>query len=403
MEKKYTEYTVEELSQDILFVRWILRGEGKDEWENFLRDNPQMDQRVETARNIVSKLRFVPREISREEISLLYQEIDRHLSDGHVVRPAFRRTRLLKYAAVFFCLLVLAATLPFFLKPKHPVSFPLDSPQSYDTENAQLITAGGQQILIKNEQSDLAVDTAGNRISIDRDTTIQLEEKVTELARLVVPFGKRSNLQLADGTRVWLNAGSQLAFPQKFAGRERRVYLKGEAYFEVSRDEDRSFVVSTGQMDIRVHGTRFNVNSNDMESRLEVVLVEGSVGLLETGKRSLFAREILLVPNQRAIYDKTGTGPRIESNVDVFYYTSWKEGLLEFRNESLRTIFDKLSRYYNVQFVADKDLKMSYRASGKLDLKESVEVVLKVVADVTPLDFRMEGRQVFVSEKEGSK
>jgi ferric-dicitrate binding protein FerR (iron transport regulator) len=219
------------------------------------------------------------------------------------------------------------------------------------------------------------------------------------MAQVMIPFGKRSNIVLSDGTKVWLNAGSRLIFPQKFSGKNRKVFLKGEAFFDVFKNKENPFIVNSDNMNVTVCGTQFNVRNNDPDQEIEVVLVEGAVNLKENGPLNFLAKEIMLIPNQKAIYNKADNKTTIESNVEVARYISWREGLLEFDKESIVNVFKKLSRFYNVSFITENSVELNRKISGKLDLKESLEEVMKVISDAAPVTFRFDKDKVFVNSK----
>jgi len=296
-------------------------------------------------------------------------------------------------------ILAIGVTIPYLYSKKNNVQFSEISVSSIGSDDAKLITANGKEILLKGKQSDLKLNAFGNQLNIDQDSIVRLDSEPIQLAELVVPYGKRSNIQLADGTRVWLNAGSRLLFPQKFTGKNRKVFLKGEAYFEVYKNKDIPFIVSTDKMNVTVYGTEFNMRDNDLDNELEVVLVEGAVSLKENGAMNFLDKEIKLVPKQKAVFNKTDNKTSVESNVDVGNYISWKEGLLVFNQESILSVFKKLSRFYNVRFVNESSVEMNKKISGKLDLKESLKDVLKVVSDAAPITFRIEQDKVIVNSK----
>jgi ferric-dicitrate binding protein FerR (iron transport regulator) len=214
---------------------------------------------------------------------------------------------------------------------------------------------------------------------------------------VIIPYGMRSEIKLSDGTKVWLNAGSRLIFPQKFTGKDRHVFLKGEAFFDVAENKNAPFIVTTDNINVTVLGTEFNMKDNNSDSELEVVLVEGAISLKENSVLNFLNKEIKLVPNQKAVYNKIENKMQVESGVDVAYYTSWKEGLLEFRRESILNVFKQLSRYYDVRFVTESNVELNKKISGKLDLKESLEDVMKVISDAAPIAYRFEEGKVYVN------
>jgi ferric-dicitrate binding protein FerR (iron transport regulator) len=141
------------------------------------------------------------------------------------------------------------------------------------------------------------------------------------------------------------------------------------------------------------------MRDNDSENELEVVLVEGVVSIKENNIMNLLSKEIKLRPNQKAIYNKADNTTIVESDIDVSGYTSWKDGLLRFEKESILNVFNRLSRYYNVRFVTESSVELTKKISGKLDLKESLDDVMKVVSDAAPIIYKIDGDKVIVTSK----
>jgi len=398
VDEKYLNYSVEDFTQDINFINWVKNGINQKEWKNFVQENPNLSKDISTATKIVSALRINTVECREDEYEL-YKKIEIFFTLHHKSKQTFRFRKMMRYAAILVVILAIGVTIPYLYSKKNNVQFSEISVSSIGSDDAKLITANGKEILLKGKQSDLKLNAFGNQLNIDQDSIVRLDSEPIQLAELVVPYGKRSNIQLADGTRVWLNAGSRLLFPQKFTGKNRKVFLKGEAYFEVYKNKDIPFIVSTDKMNVTVYGTEFNMRDNDLDNELEVVLVEGAVSLKENGAMNFLDKEIKLVPKQKAVFNKTDNKTSVESNVDVGNYISWKEGLLVFNQESILSVFKKLSRFYNVRFVNESSVEMNKKISGKLDLKESLKDVLKVVSDAAPITFRIEQDKVIVNSK----
>ena len=223
--------------------------------------------------------------------------------------------------------------------------------------------------------------TEGNKMTA-KDTT-----KV--MNRLVIPRGGEFNLTLSDGTRVWLNAETELCYPVQFNGKERVVYLKGEAYFEVSKNKKKPFRVQVDDVAVKVFGTEFNVNTYN---NIETVLVTGSVSMNQGGK------EVLLKPNQKGVFDQS-SGKIMVEDVDVLAYISWKNGDFIFRNESLNSIMDKLSRWYGLEvFYQDAELQ-SVRLSGNLKRYKDVQELFVSFEKISDARFEVQGNKVIVSSK----
>jgi len=400
VDKKYIKYTIEDFAQDVHFINWVNKGMDQKEWENFVLENPNLSKDISTARKIVSALRYDTREFQDDSYDR-YKNIEIFYHLHHQSKRSLRILRFMRYAALFVLVLSIGAALPFIYFTQIRDQFTELRTSSSDYHQAKLILSGGEEILLKEKQTDLQFNADGNQIKIDQDSIVSYNRKTDAeaMAQVVIPYGRRSNILLSDGTRVWLNAGSTLLFPQKFSGKNRKVFLKGEAYFKVFKNKDIPFIVNSDQMNVTVHGTEFNMSNYDSDNELEVVLVEGAVSLKENGVKNFLAKGIQLEPSQKANFNKLENKMSVESNVDVAYYISWKEGLLEFNHESILNVFKRLSRFYNVRFVTESSVEMNRKISGKLDLKESLEAVMKVVSDATPITFRIDQDKVFVNSK----
>lgn len=370
-------------------------------WEAFMKDNPDLADDPVTARLIFNSLRPGKADVSEDGIISVWNNVEGFLLRHKDVRPGFYLTRIIRIAAM----IIITAGFLFVIMQqagkKEKFEFAHINTSQDAQKEARLILSGGEEITLKEEHSEIRFDSLTSRIEIEHDSSFSYAPAGTmdAMNQVYVPHGKRSDIQLSDGTRVCLNAGSGLIFPQKFTGKQRKVFLNGEAYFDVKKISEKSFVVCTGNMDITVLGTQFNLKANDSEADLEVVLVEGSISMKENKMLELFEKEIVLKPRQRAVYHKDQNKTIIESNVNVDYFTCWKEGFFEFEKESILNVFNRLSKYYNVEFISDKRVELNRRISGKLDLKDSLEDVLKVLADAAPVSFRVDKEKIFVDSR----
>lgn len=399
---RYKEYSAEDFAQDPSFVNWVKSGSGKAMWELFLEENPGKVHEVEVARSILQSLRFKENPGFEKEKKQAWEKIERYHANHNRSHVKNVPGLVLRWAAVLVLLLTTSLTLYYFrfYTPMHPVAETKNLP-SITSGDSKLILSGGQEIYLTERQSHLQFDAWGQQIKINHDSivTCRSDKVDDEMARMVVPYGKRSEIQLADGTKVSLNAGSSLIFPQRFSGNTRKVYVKGEAYFDVVKKPEQPFVVSSGKVEVTVLGTQFNLKNIDSENEMEVVLVSGEVSLKENNTFLLPGKETRMRPNQRIIYNKSDNKSVLESNVNVSMYISWKDGLLEFNRESIINVFNRLSRYYNIRFETDNTVELSTEISGKLDLKDSLESVMKVIADAAPITYRIENDCVFVNSK----
>lgn len=183
---------------------------------------------------------------------------------------------------------------------------------------------------------------------------------------------------------MWLNAATELKYPVAFHAKERRVYLKGEAYFEVAPDKNRPFYVETEEVKIRVLGTVFDVNTHYTRG-VRTVLVEGAVAL-EWGDQ----KEIRMKPGELADFDRTTTEVTLKE-VDVTSYISWKEGYFVFEDEPLEEIMHTLSLWYDKEFLFVGKRSRTLHFSGHIKRYERIETILSAITDVTGVEFRMNG------------
>ena len=208
---------------------------------------------------------------------------------------------------------------------------------------------------------------------------------------LRVPRGGNYIVTLDDGTVVYLNSVSELRYPVQFAENERKVYLSGEAYFEVAKDSARPFYVETDHLNIQVYGTVFNVNTH-VPGKVQAVLVEGKIGLWTEGRE-----EYTLTPSQLAIYDIARGKVEIRE-VNTRLYTAWQEGWFLFENERLEDVLMRLSLWYDVDVVYQCPSVKELRISGSMRHYESIEVILRAIEMNVNVHFKIDGRTIVVSE-----
>jgi ferric-dicitrate binding protein FerR (iron transport regulator) len=198
------------------------------------------------------------------------------------------------------------------------------------------------------------------------------------------PPGVKSQIQLPDGTLVWLNSGTNLSFPSSFSDGTRNVKLLGEAFFEVAKDEKHPFTVDLGKINIEVVGTKFNAINYEQEGQTEVVLASGKVRLFERyeNQRRLISE---MEPGQQAIYLNAGNTISLK-NVDTGKYTSWIEGKLIFRDDPMDEVVRKLDRWFNVQIeITDPNIGgYIYTATFQ---NETIEQILSLIKRTSPVEY----------------
>lgn len=301
-----------------------------------------------------------------------------------------------KYAAVLVILLSSGALL-LLNKRQEPVQKVAEANlYAIEKHNAYLVLSGGTKIELSKPHVDtirqddgrlLAVDTLGTLMY----NTVKAEVEQLSYHTIVVPRGGEYTLVLNDGTRVRLNADSELRFPVKFASGERKVFLKGEAYFEVNRDTTRPFRVNVhDDAMIEVLGTEFNINAYPENEKIFTTLVQGSVKVADMQADTA----VVLVPNQQAALAR---GEIEVKEVAPEDYITWIDGRFYFEKMSLEEILLQLERWYDLQvFWANEELK-SYKFTGAVWRYYSIQESLEMIEKTTGVCFTVSGRTVTVN------
>ncbi len=232
---------------------------------------------------------------------------------------------------------------------------------------------------------------------------------------IIVPSGEKSQVLLSDGTKIWLNSESKLKYPGNYKNSKRAVFLEGEGYFEVSKQNGANFTVYTQEIKVEALGTKFNIKSYPGDKTIETTLVEGSVKVEHSGRKNKFPR-VILKPNERFVYTKFAgddKGQEIADNkknspaqftvrpglisvssVNTENITCWKDYLLVFDNETLEEIAVKMSRWYKVKVnILDDDLR-NHRFTGKFINNETIFNVLEAIDLTTPIEYTMADNEV---------
>lgn len=264
-------------------------------------------------------------------------------------------------------------------------------------KNVTLLLGDNQNIDITDENTIITYSNSGEKVTIGNSKSVYQESsknKKIVFNTLIVPYGKRSEIELADGSKVWLNSGSKLVFPASFIGDKREVYLEGEGIFEVAHNKKQPFVVRVAKHEIEVLGTVFNVSSYPEDSLIEIALKNGSVQINPIHKAK-FKSNIIIQSGELAVCNKESR-EILTKKVNVEKYFSWREGIFIFKNDDLFTIMKKISRYYNVSIIIkNKDLA-NQEFSGLLDIKDSVESVLNTVKETAKFEYQIMGENKII-------
>ena len=207
-----------------------------------------------------------------------------------------------------------------------------------------------------------------------------------------MPYGAEYDLVLPDGSKVYLNAGSVLRYPERFNDTRREVFLSGEAYLEVVHNEEHPFVVRTRDIAVRVLGTIFNINAYPDNKWVKTTLVEGKV------ETQCGDRHITMEPGTQVAYDKEAHETAYFP-VNTHLYTSWKDGYYDFENMELGELAQILSRWYDVQIEFARPELRELRFSGRLKRYDSAETLFKMLDYVHNVTFTIEKGRIIIWQK----
>lgn len=260
---------------------------------------------------------------------------------------------------------------------------------------AVLTLADGTQISLTDASNGQLASQAGMLITKTKDG--QLIYTVAESApgsekqaltynTISTPRGGFYQVNLPDGTRVWLNAASSLRYPTAFTAQERKVELTGEGYFEVAHNAAMPFKVVSGNQVVEVLGTHFNINAYSDEKDIRSTLLEGKVKVITA------AGSTTLKPNEQSINDQDRLRKEEVETEDV---VAWRDNMFAFNNESLGSIMRKISRWYDVEVVCPPELE-DMKFNGTMSRQRSIKQVLKIMDLTESVHFKFEGRRITV-------
>ena len=299
----------------------------------------------------------------------------------------------LKYVAVF----VLIFGLGFYSSNNF---LPSDKIQKIILKSNDIILSSGNDEVIldkgdnnsegKNIISKINLIQKSNQLIYDNN--IDIKEIVYH--SLKVPYGKRFNVILTDGSKVFLNSGSVLKYPIKFLPNQKReVFLQGEAYFDVSKNKKDLFIVNTNKINVEVYGTKFNVKNYSEDFNSDIVLVSGSVAI----KNNENEESTLLKPGFKGSVDKT-TLKITESKINTKVYTSWIEGEVVFRKESFSQILKKLERLYNVTAIDNRVESSNELFNAAIDVEnENIETVLEYFNKIYNIKYEIFNNKIIIN------
>ena len=359
MAKKYSSFSAQDFAEDSFFIRWVKHPDEESDWfwQSFIREHPDKADDIRAAQEIISILNFKKHSIDDSSYESMRNRFLLSLREEKEKEQPVTHNRftlgwkqILKVAAVF---VILVAGVALY--------------RSSDT-----VSAEPEQLA--NEESIQVGDT---------------EERSN-------PRGQRSVLMLPDGSKVWLNSESKISYTKEFNRRNTRdVYLEGEAFFNVVHNESAPFIVhAASSIRIEVLGTSFNVKSYRNDQTVETTLVNGKVSIDKVEKDGQSSGNLILRPNQRAVYFKETNTLNVES-VNASNLSAWRHDHLVFDETPLRDVFTQLERWYDIRIHVSENEDLECRLTANVQ-QESLENVLKLLETSHQIEYTISDKDVFI-------
>lgn len=266
---------------------------------------------------------------------------------------------------------------------------------SSDSKEVQLIMANGSTINIGKITQDTLIQSTTNQIKISPQGKLAYSGDSPKgqllYHTIYVPRGNEYHMVLSEQTEIWLNSESELRFPINFEGHERKVYLKGEAFFKVTKDTLRPFRVNTGKMEIEVLGTSFDIKAYQGTDPL-AILVQGSIQV----KDSATGKTCILSPGYQAILRNNQLDT---CRINTEEATAWKEGRFVFRDMPLAQLTQELERWFDIKIFFENNHLREHRFTGVIKRYNKIEDIGTLIEETANVKFHIQGRNVIIQQQ----
>lgn len=312
-----------------------------------------------------------------------------------------RKRRLRSWAVAAAVALLVVSGTAYWLQQRQA---PAPAPEASLAAKQDIAPGGNKALLTLADGTQIPLDSAGNGALAQQGNTTIVKLDSGQLAyrsqtgaapaaglynTIATPRGGQFRVALPDGSQVWLNASSSLRYPTAFTGGERKVELTGEAYFEVAKRTGMPFRIGTGGMEVEVLGTHFNIMAYDDEEAISTTLLEGAVKVTKDGN----SRRLL--PGQQARLHRADGRMEVEQDANTEEAVAWKNGLIQFEGQDIRSAMRMIARWYNVDVEYQADVPAHFR--GIIPRNVPVSQVLKMMEMTGEVHFRISGNRIIVS------
>jgi ferric-dicitrate binding protein FerR (iron transport regulator) len=366
------------------FIEWrLLRTEESERfWAYFVLEHPEYAEALNDAIGKFNALKLSDATLQEATAGILFERI-RNKARRRKVR---KRKILYLSAAASIALLMISSVFLFkgdgkIVSPE--ISAGIVVGQKNPSGDIRLIS-GKNEVELGQDATISVKDKQASVLVGDKSSKLVLSEKV--MNRLIVPAGKRSMLQLSDGTKIWLNSGTELGF---FSDSTREITVKGEIYIEVAKMNDKPFYVNAPDFKVLVLGTKFNVSAYSDDDTHSVALAEGSVEIKVSGNET-----VRLAPNEML---SVSSGSLKKESVNAAEYNSWKDGVLIFNNTPIYEVLKVVGRYYNVDFKPQNAEQLyTGTCTGKLFLSDDIDELIAALSVLSTSRYYRENEIIYL-------
>jgi transmembrane sensor len=306
------------------------------------------------------------------------------------INKTTRLFSILRYSAVAASVVLLIGISCFLLlndEERHDLNKIAQSLQTeipHEIKEVTLVVSDQKKIELDNNAQ--VVYSATGQVQVNSNKLAEDDSK--EEYNQIVPKGKRSQIVLADNSKIWINSGSKVIYPRTFEGKYREIYVEGEVYLNVTHDASKPFIVNTSGFEVRVLGTSFNISAYKNQEKATVVLVDGSVNVKDQQNH-----HIKMVPNEKVELNEKGISGK--EKVNARDYISWIDGIWTLQGESLKQVLQHLRDYYGQDIrcaTAVEDEQMF----GKLYLNDDLNQVMKSILSILPAEYTMKNNVIYI-------
>lgn len=374
---------LEKYIEDPRFLRWALENDAEASayFHGYMEEHPAEKAALLKAREQVMLLAVKHKPVAALRKEAIYQEVLAHepFVAGNKTRKLLQK--FLPYAAIALVFFALGSLIMSITQPNPAYLVPEQLLVKSAANNTTIYLADGRKKEIV-DAGQLVNFSSSDRIILGQDTLLRSPQQTADAVDMVVvPFGKRAQLQLPDRSRVQLSAGSRLLIPGKFTPESRSAYLLGEAFFDVTKDPQHPFLVNTLLTEIKVVGTSFQVQAYTDMPEQRTFLREGKV-LIRPADGSLLNSWKEVEPNQEAVTVGASGKTRVISG-DPEAYDLWKKGILEIDEQPLGKVAERIEHYFNITIHIPDPQKQNRVMSGKLNLDADLSKVFEYLENIT--------------------